>query len=117
MAKTTTHELELLAEELLSAARKSGITIKQEPLSREVPGAKSGLAWVHGKPLLILDAKLSHQERIQLLARALGKMDLENIYLSPAARELIKTCAHKPCQNQTSSRPRPPSSRRKTTKT
>ena len=76
--------------ELLAAARSAGIKVREAPLSGAEGGARSGLVLLRGTPVLLLDKGLSAGDRVEQLARALRCADLDNVYLSPAARSLIE---------------------------
>jgi len=79
-----------LIEEFLAAARSAGIEVRQEALATRDVEAKSGLVRLKGKKVLFLDPGLSDKDKLKKLAEALRGADLENIYLSPAARSLIE---------------------------
>jgi len=48
-----------------------------------------GFCTIKGKPFCIIDWKASNHERIESLKSCIGKMDLENIYIKPAIRNLL----------------------------
>jgi len=84
-------EDEALYAELIAAAERVGLEIRVANLEDQTPPAKSGLVRLKGRPILYLHAGLKVSERIAFLAQALGEFDLEAIYLSPAARERIRS--------------------------
>lgn len=79
-----------MLHELLTAAGSAGVTIREVSLNAHESVARSGLVVLKGQPVLFLDVGLTVTERLQVLARALQGMDLDNIYLSPAARSVIE---------------------------
>jgi len=79
-----------LVEELLQALDGAGIEIKEARLTTEAPGAGSGLVTLRGKKIFILGVDQDPDELLEALAKALAHVDLDNVYLSPAARALIE---------------------------
>lgn len=59
-------------------------------LAEQDPPAQSGLVKLKGRPVLLLHSGLTAAERLPHLIQALVQFDLENIYLSPAAREWLQ---------------------------
>ena len=45
---------------------------------------------MRGQPIILIDPQLTPQERIALLAEALGTFDLDHIYLPPVVRATIR---------------------------
>jgi len=84
-------EAEALYAELIAAAERVGLEIRVANLEDQTSPAKSGLVRLKGRPILCLHIGLSFAERIPILTQALGEFDLESIYLSPAARERIRS--------------------------
>jgi len=88
-AKTT--RTAQLVNELEELAQRCGIEVRHEKLLREVGyRARSGSCIVKEKNLVILDRTLAPAEQVEILAEALRGQDLENLYLSPAARRLLQ---------------------------
>ena len=79
-----------IVDELMAAARIAGITIREAALASGDLKARSGLCTLRGEPILFLDPGLSPLERAMLISSALRGRDLDNVYLSPAARALIE---------------------------
>ncbi len=79
-----------IVDELAAAARVAGITIREAALSEGDLKARSGLCTLRGEPILFLDPALTLLERAMLISSALRGRDLDNVYLSPAARALIE---------------------------
>jgi hypothetical protein len=81
-------KLETLLENLEAAADKLGIKVSYEALGESVGGG--GLCKVKGTYRIIIDKRGTAGEKVSTLARALAGFDLEDIYLPPAARELVE---------------------------
>ena len=82
---------EALCEELKELATRLGLRVREEILLREVGyRVRSGLCRVHGEDVLFLDRNLSPGERLEVLLGALGGMDLDSHYVSPALRHLLE---------------------------
>ena len=79
-----------IVAELLAAVRSAGVEVRLAALAAEWPGTQSGMALLRGQTILFLDANAPVPERIKLLAAALADHDLDNLYLSPAARALVE---------------------------
>jgi hypothetical protein len=80
-----------LVSELEELAQRCGIEVRHEKLLREIGyRARSGSCIVKEKNLVILDRTLAPAEQVEVLAEALRGQDLENHYLSPAARRLLQ---------------------------
>ena len=80
-AKTTLAELDALATKLK-------VTISYEAFTGEGMGP-GGLCRVKGKWRVIIDRRNSDGERAAILARALGRFDLDDHFLSPSVRALV----------------------------
>ncbi len=75
-------------QELEALAKKLEVTVGYNSFTGEgmSPG---GLCKVKGKWRVIIDRRNTDNERMAVLARALGHFDLEDHFVSPALRELI----------------------------
>ncbi|HUT53288.1 MAG TPA: hypothetical protein VM658_07855 [bacterium] len=79
-----------IVDELIAAAESAGITIREAALNSGDVKVRSGLCTLRGEPILFLDPGLTLLERAMLISSALRGRDLDNVYLSPAARALIE---------------------------
>lgn len=79
----------LLFRELCAAAERLGVTVRVEPFDPPALSA-GGLCSLHGATLVLLDLRASPDERLWALARALAGLDVDAVYVAPAARELIE---------------------------
>ena len=82
---------EALCEELKELATRLGLRVREEILLREVGyRVRSGLCRVRGEDVLFLDRNLSPSERLEVLLVALGGMDIDSHYVSPALRHVLE---------------------------
>jgi hypothetical protein len=79
-----------LVDELTEAAERCGIEVRREKLLREVGyRPRSGSCRFKEKNLVLLDREQAPYEQLEVLAEALREKDLEALYLSPAARQIV----------------------------
>jgi hypothetical protein len=74
---------------LLETAERLGVKVRVEDLQRDETPTASGACKVRGEWVVILDKRSGPEEKIAVLADALRTMDLDGIYLPPAARDLL----------------------------
>lgn len=79
---TTLNQLEELAVRL-------GMTIRYEPLKIEGSVYIGGFCRVKGQDFVIVHKKATTQERIHVLADALKRRELSEIYILPSLRKLL----------------------------
>jgi hypothetical protein len=83
-----------LADELADAAKRLGLEVRREKILREVGyRARGGACRFRERNLIIIDRDMPPAEVVEVLADALRERDLEELYLSPAARRLLQTGA------------------------
>ena len=75
---------------LEALAHTLGIQIRYESLEGETPFQSGGLCRVREKQFIIVNAVATTGEKVQTLARALGRFDLSQIYLKPALRVFLE---------------------------
>jgi hypothetical protein len=81
-----------LIDELAEAAERVGFEVRREKILRENGyRARGGACRLREQELLILDRDQAPADQIEVLAEALRGRDLEQIYLSPAARRVLQT--------------------------
>jgi hypothetical protein len=77
-----------LLDELVQAARRLGVEVRSEPF--ETPAAMGGgLCLVRGAHLVLIDQRAPLPDRLRALARALGELGSEAVYMAPEARALV----------------------------
>jgi hypothetical protein len=81
-------------DELSEAAKRLGLEVRREKILREVGyRARGGACRFRDRNLIIFDRELAPAEQVEILAEALRGQDLEALYLSPAARNLIEAAS------------------------
>ncbi|MCK4791368.1 MAG: hypothetical protein KAV87_46985 [Desulfobacteraceae bacterium] len=75
---------------LEALAHTLGIQIRYEPLEGETPFQSGGLCRVREKQFIIVNTVATTGEKVQTIARALGRFDLSQIYLKPALRAFLE---------------------------
>jgi hypothetical protein len=76
-----------LLEELMNLARRRGITIRRETMSRGL--SHGGLCVLKGVPTLIVDERASIDAQIEVVASVLRRMDWTDVFLHPTVRTLL----------------------------
>jgi len=77
-----------LLDEMVQAAQRLGVEVRSEPF--ETPAAiGGGLCVVRGEHLVLLDQRAPLVDRLRALARALGDLGTEAVYMAPEAREMV----------------------------
>ncbi|MBE3604471.1 hypothetical protein IMX07_12635 [bacterium] len=80
-----------LVDELAEAAKRLGLEVRREKLLREVGyRARGGACRLRQKDLIIIDREQPAAEQIEVLAEAMRGRNLEELYLSPAARRIVQ---------------------------
>jgi UDP-N-acetylmuramate dehydrogenase len=82
-------EEQALLDELLRVAARLGVPVRIEPFETPAAGG-GGLCVLHGHELVLLDARASARDRLRALARALGRLSVEDLYMAPEARDVIE---------------------------
>ena len=67
-----------------------GIAVRYEPMDKEAAFSSGGLCKIRGKPVVIVNQKAALPEKIKILARALNRLDLGQVYMKPALREFLE---------------------------
>lgn len=80
-----------LVDELCEAAERVGLVVRREKILREIGyRARGGACRLREKDLVIIDRDMAPAEQLEVLADALRSRDLESLYLSPAARQVVQ---------------------------
>jgi hypothetical protein len=80
-----------LVDELCEAAERVGLVVRREKILREIGyRARGGACRLREKDLLIIDRDTPPADQLEVLAEALRARDLDAVYLSPAARQIIQ---------------------------
>ena len=75
-------------EEILSGLEKVVESLQIE-LRYEKGDFSGGYCVLKDKPLMIVQSSLNAAQKIKVIARELAQMDLQNVFLVPALREVI----------------------------
>ena len=75
-----------LLQELEAVASQLSVEIRREDLD----GSRGGLFRLRGRTCILLDRELSVPERVDLMARALARLPLDDVFLRPVVRELLQ---------------------------
>jgi hypothetical protein len=78
-----------ILEQLEELAQSLGMEIRNEPLIREGSFSPGGLCRVKGEYILIFNTKATREDRIEALAKAVKRFDLDEVYLRPGLREFL----------------------------
>lgn len=81
-------QLTRILEELEAACGKLGVTLRYEELTGEGMST-GGLCKVKGEWRVIVEKRASVGEKVSVLARAIAQFELDNLFLSPQAREIV----------------------------
>jgi hypothetical protein len=78
-------------EHLEDIATRLGVELRYENLGH--PGIKTsgGYCKVAGKPMILINRRDSRRRKINTLARALSKLNIDAIFIPPAIRKIIET--------------------------
>jgi GGDEF domain-containing protein len=76
-------------EALEEVAKRLGI-----PLRRESFRGDGGLCRLRGESIIIINRSRTPAEQLRILARGLSEVDLDGVFIPPAARAMIDLCRH-----------------------
>ena len=78
-----------LLDELVRVATRLGVEVRIEPF--ETPPARGGgRCLVEGREFILLDARAPLGDRVSALASALSDLDLDDVYVTPEARDRVE---------------------------
>jgi len=75
--------------QLEELAGRLGLTVRYEPLKGEGFVHAGGFCRINGQDFVFIHKKAVPRERIQVLAAALKRYDLNQIYILPSLRDLL----------------------------
>ena len=80
-----------LVDELCEVAERVGLVVRREKILREIGyRVRGGACRLREKDLVIIDRDMAPGDQLEVLADALRSRDLESLYLSPAARQVVQ---------------------------
>ena len=80
-------KMEPILEELEQVATKLAVRVSYEVLAEAVGGG--GLCKVKGVHRVIIDRRATAGEKVATLARALAGLEIDGVFMTPAARDLV----------------------------
>ena len=75
--------------QLEELAHNLAIQVRYEPLKKEVPFYAGGICILKGEYVVIINSKATTADKIQVLAGAVKKFDLSQVYLRPGLRDFL----------------------------
>jgi hypothetical protein len=91
MSENSASRLLRLVDELTETARRLGLEVRREKILREVGyRARGGACRLREKDLIILDSAQHPAEQVEVLVEILRARNLDDLYLSPAARRALQ---------------------------
>ena len=91
MSENSASRLLRLVDELTETARRLGLEVRREKILREVGyRARGGACRLREKDLIILDSAQPPTEQVEVLVEILRARNLDDLYLSPAARRALQ---------------------------
>jgi hypothetical protein len=80
-----------VVRELLNVAERAGISVRLEPLDPDFfETRRGGICKIDGAQTILVDSRASSDEKMVVLLRALGSVELDAIYMRPQLREQIE---------------------------
>jgi len=78
-----------MLDELESLAGRLGIKLRYEPLKIDGSIHTGGYCRIRGEDFVIINKKASTQDKIHVLAAALKRYDLRELYVLPSLRKIL----------------------------
>lgn len=79
--------MESAFDEMIELAERLGAQVRHVRLG----GSGGGLATVRGQRVLFIDQDADAQDQLETVARGLGALDVETVFLRPDLRDLIES--------------------------
>lgn len=79
-----------LLDHLEQIADRLGIELRYENLGGGGIRSEGGYCRVAGKPMILINSRDSRRRKILILARSLGRVNLDGIFIPPAVRKVIE---------------------------
>lgn len=80
---------ELVLEQLEDLAEKLAIRIQYEDLNKSGIKLRGGSCRVVGEKRIIIDKRLKVNEKVEILANELSKLNLEDVFIPPLIKSLL----------------------------
>jgi hypothetical protein len=78
-----------LLQLLETTAARLGVEIRYENLTLPCGRTQGGYCKFEGKPLIIIDKKLSQRRKIAIIAKGLRRIDVGSVFVPPAVRRVL----------------------------
>ncbi len=79
-----------LLQSLIELAEKLSVRVIFKNLKDDEFVIKSGMCSIKGDTLIIIDSRVSLEEKVKTLCQELKKFNLDNIFISPAIRDILQ---------------------------
>ncbi|HJN03406.1 MAG: hypothetical protein QF907_07255 [Nitrospinota bacterium] len=79
-----------LLQSLIELAEKLSVRVIFKNLKDDEFVIKSGMCSIKGDTLIIIDSRVSLEEKVKTLCKELKKFNLDNIFISPAMRDILQ---------------------------
>ena len=79
-----------LLQSLIELAEKLSVRVIFRNLKDDEFVIKSGMCSIKGDTLIIIDSRVSLEEKVKTLCQELKKFNLDNIFISPAIRDILQ---------------------------
>ncbi|MDP7555321.1 MAG: hypothetical protein QGF31_03980 [Nitrospinota bacterium] len=79
-----------LLQSLIELAEKLSVRVIFKNLKDDEFVIKSGMCSIKGDTLIIIDSRVSLEEKVKTLCQELKKFNLDNIFISPAMRDILQ---------------------------
>ncbi len=79
-----------LLQSLIELAEKLSVRVIFRNLKDDEFVIKSGMCSIKGDTLIIIDSRVSLEEKVKTLCQELKKFNLDNIFISPAMRDILQ---------------------------
>lgn len=89
MKKKSSQDQKLL-EQLEELAQKLDLKVRYEQIRKESRFYPGGLCRVKDEDIIIINSKAPLEDKINTFVEALGNIDLSNVFMHPALRDLFK---------------------------
>jgi len=83
----------MMQDQLEGVARDLNIEVRYETMRKESRFNPGGLCRIHGDPVIIINRKASLNDRLNVLASAIRRFELDGVFLRPGLREFLEQAA------------------------
>ncbi|SRR5713226_5676863 len=88
LGRRPTMDSDRLCNELVAIARTLGVEVRLEPFSTAATSG-GGLCTLRGRALILIDQQAPLSTRVEVLARALARLEADTVYMTPEARDIV----------------------------